>query len=360
MKTKVLIICLSALALLGSCTGKKTTKEAATAYKTMTVRATDVTLQSEYSARLEGQQTVEIRPEVGGKIVRICIKEGDKVRRGQTLFVIDQVPYKAAYDEAKASEAYAAAQLATAQLTLESTEQLNQGRVVGDYELKTARNAVASSRAALQQARAKVVSAAQDLAHTEVRSPADGVAGMIPYRVGSLVSSSISEPLVTISNSSRMFAYFSMTEKQVTELMAKYGSIDNLLRQMPDVSLLTATGKPYSEKGRIAAVSRIVSQGTGAVTLRADFDNPNGLLIGGGSATVVVPTTLRNAIVVPQGATYELQNKTFAYRMVDGKPQSVPVEVFRLNNGTEFVVEKGLKPGDVIISEGAGLVRVLN
>ncbi|MGM9699397.1 MAG: efflux RND transporter periplasmic adaptor subunit [Prevotella sp.] len=358
MKTKAIIIGLSVAVLLGSCTGKKTTKEEAAAYKTMTVETTDVILLSEYSARLEGQQTVEVRPEVGGKIVEIRIQEGDKVRRGQTLFVIDRVPYQAAYDEAKASEANAAAQLATAQLTLESTEQLHQGRVVGDYELKTARNAVASSKAALQQAKAKVLAAAQDLLHSEVKSPADGVAGMIPYRVGSLVSSSIAEPLVTISNASRMFAYFSMTEKQVTELIAQYGSIDNFLKQMPEVGLLMAGGKEYSEKGRIAAVSRIVSQGIGAVTLRADFDNSRGMLIGGGSATVVIPTLRKNAIVVPQGATYELQNKTFAYKMVNGKPQSTPVDVFRLNNGTEFVVEKGLKAGDVIISEGAGLVRM--
>ncbi|MGN0282726.1 MAG: efflux RND transporter periplasmic adaptor subunit [Prevotella sp.] len=357
MKTKVLIIGLCVVTLLCACNGKKTKKEEAAAYKTMTVNAADITLLSEYSARLEGQQTVEVRPEVNGKITRICIQEGDKVRRGQILFVVDQVSYKAAFDEAKANEANAAAQLATAQLTLESTERLYEGSVVGDYELKTARNAVASSKAALAQAKAKVVSAAQNLAHTEVKSPADGVAGMIPYRVGSLVSSSISDPLVTISNSSRIYAYFSMTERQVTELIAQYGSIDNFMKQMPDVSLLTASGKEYAVKGRIAAVSRIVSQGTGAVTLRADFDNQKGLLIGGGSATVVVPTTLRNAIVVPQGATYELQNKTFAYKMVNGKPQSTPVEVFRLNNGTDFVVEKGLKPGDVIVAEGAGLVK---
>lgn len=126
---------------------------------------------------------------------------------------------------------------------------------------------------------------------------------------------------------------------------------------MADVELRMAGGKKYDEKGRISAVSGIVTAGTGAVTFRADFPNPTGLLRAGGSATVIVPTVLTHAIVIPQGATYELQNKRFAYKVVDGKAQSVPVTLYRLNNGTEYVVEDGLQPGDVIIAEGAGLVK---
>ena len=139
--------------------------------------------------------------------------------------------------------------------------------------------------------------------------------------------------------------------------MEQYGSLDEFMKKMDDVELRMTGGRMYSEKGRISAVSGIVTTGTGAVTLRADFPNPKNLLRDGGSATVIVPTTLAQAIVIPQGATYELQNRKFAYKVVDGKAQSVPVTLYPLNNGTEYIVEEGLEPGDMIIAEGAGLVK---
>ncbi|MGM9780057.1 MAG: efflux RND transporter periplasmic adaptor subunit [Prevotella sp.] len=355
MNNKVLSLLIAA-ALMFSCSRKNPQQESIR-YKTKTVEASDVNVVSNYSARLEGQQTVEVRPEVGGLIKKICIHEGDKVKRGQVLFVINPVPYRAAYDEASANVKSAEAQLATAQLTMENTEALWQHKVVGDYELKTARNALAAARASLAQAKAKAVSAAEDLDHTEVKSPVDGVAGMIAYRVGALVSSSIQSPLVTVTDDSRIYAYFSLTESQVTDMAAKYGSMDSFVKNAPAVTLKMAGGKDYPTKGRISAVSGIVTEGTGAITMRADFDNPDRLLRGGGSATVCVPNKRSGCLVIPQGATYELQNKTFAYKIVDGKPQSTQVVVTRLNNGTDYIVESGLKSGDVIISEGAGLVK---
>lgn len=180
---------------------------------------------------------------------------------------------------------------------------------------------------------------------------------MIAYRVGALVSSSISEPLVTVSDDSRIYAYFSLTESQIIDLMEQYGSLDEFIRQMPEVELRMSNGKAYSEKGRVSAVSGIVTAGTGAVTLRADFPNTRNLLRGGGNGTVILSANRERCIVIPQAATYELQNKTFVYKVVDGKAQSAPVTVFRLNNGTEYVVETGLQEGDVIIAEGAGLVK---
>ena len=326
-------------------------------YRTMTVRTEDCTLKSEYTARLQGRQVVEIRPQVSGLITRICISEGQKVRRGQLLFVIDQVPYKAALDEAEANVKSAEAQLATAELNVRSAEKLFENNVVSDYDLSTARNAQAAAEAALAQARAQETGARNNLSYTEVKSPVDGVAGMIAYRVGALVGSSISEPLVTVSDDSVMYAYFSLTESRIGELVEQYGSQDEFIRQMPEVELRTAGGKMYPEKGRISAVSGIVTASTGTVTLRADFPNRKSLLRDGGNAAVILATSLKNCIVIPQGATYELQDKVFVYKVVDGKAQSVPVTLFRLDNGVEYVVESGLNEGDVIIAEGAGLVK---
>lgn len=355
MRKKMFAVLLTGLALC-ACNKSPKAQEDAT-YKTMTVKKENLTLESEYTAHLQGCQVVEIRPQVSGLITRICIGEGQKVHKGQTLFVIDQVPYKAALAEAKANVRSAEARFATARLNLESTKTLRAKNVVQDYDLNAARNDYAAAEAALAQARAQETNARNNLSYTEVKSPVDGVAGMIAYRVGTLVSSNISNPLVTVSDDSSVYAYFSLTENQVTELTEQYGSLDAFTDSMSAVSLRMSNGKMYSEKGHIAAVSGIVSEGTGAVTIRADFPNGKRLLRDGGNGTVIIPSRMRECIVIPQSATYELQNKTFVYKVIDGKAQSVPVTLFRLNDGNRYVVESGLNVGDVIIAEGAGLVK---
>lgn len=355
MYHKTLLIVLAGLSI-ASCKSR-TVEEETSDYKTLTVKLENRTLMQGYSARLDGQQVVEVRPQVSGLITRICIDEGQKVRKGQVLFVIDQVPYQAALAEATANVKSAEANLATAKLNLESTEVLREKNVVQDYDLNAARNELTVAEAALAQAQAQEMSARNNLSYTEVKSPVDGIASMIAYRVGALVSSSISEPLVTLSDDSNVYAYFSLNESQITSLTEQYGSLDEFMKRMEDVELQMAGGRMYGKKEHISAVSGIVTTGTGTVVLRADFPNDRGLLRSGGSATVMVPTTLAQAVVIPQSATYELQNKTFVYKVVNGKAQSAPVTLYRLNNGTEYVVEEGLQPGDVIIAEGAGLVK---
>ncbi|MBQ7181656.1 MAG: efflux RND transporter periplasmic adaptor subunit [Bacteroidaceae bacterium] len=343
----------SALALTG-CQQKKPEK-AVPVYEKMTVSLSSVTLETDYAATMTGREIVEVRPQVSGLITRILIQEGDKVRRGQVLFQIDPAPYQAAVDEAVANAEAAEAKLNTARLNAESRQSLFDQHVIGSYEKMTAQNALSEAKAALAQARAKEKTARTNLGYTTVRSPLDGVAGMIPYHVGALVSSSISQPLVTVSDDDEMLVYFSLSERECTDMIQQYGSIDAFLGQMPQVKLRLSNGTEYHETGRVDAVSGIAEQGT--VSLRARFPNPGRLLRSGSSATVVLQTPRDSVIVIPQTATYELQNRVFAYRVADGKAQTAPLEVFRLNNGQEYVVESGLKPGDVIIARGAGLLR---
>lgn len=350
----VLICCISII--INACSEAPQTQTTAI-YKTLVIERTEQTLLSEYSARLTGRQVVEVRPQVSGQITQILIDEGQQIHKGQALFIIDQVPYQAALKEAEASVKNAEAQLATAKLNLESTEMLHENNVVRDYDLQSARNNCSIAEAALMQAQAQELNARNNLSYTTVKSPVDGVAGMISYRVGALVSSSSSEPLITVADDNVIYAYFSMTEGQILDLTANYGSTDALIREMSDVSLKMNNGKIYSETGRIAAVSGIVSSGTNAVTIRADFPNNQRVLKDGGSGAVVVPTYMKDCIVIPQSATFELQDKIFAYKVVDSKATSVPIKVYRLNNGTEYIVESGLTEGDTIIAEGAGLVR---
>ena len=343
--------------LIASCgEDKKKTHEAAK-YETLVVSQKDMTLDRQYSARMTGRQIVEVRPQVSGCIMRICINEGDAVRKGQTLFVIDQVPYRAALEVAVAARKSAEARLATARMNYENETKLQEGQVVSQVSVQTMRNALLEAESALAQAKAQEVNARNNLSYTEVKSPVSGVASMIPWHVGSLVSSNIAEPLVTVADDSEMYVYFSISENQSLDLIAQYGSIESFISKAPAVRLKLNNGQDYDKQGRISAVSGTVDAQTGAVTLRATFPNSGGLLHNGGSATVVVPTHRTNCIVIPQEATYELQNRMFVYRVVAGKTKATPIKLFQQNNGKEYIVEEGLNVGDTIIAEGAGLLK---
>ena len=323
----------------------------------MKVTRSDQTLVSPYTARLTGRQIVEIRPQVSGTITRICINEGQQVRKGQTLFIIDQTPYRAALQVACANVEAAQAKLTTARMEYESSRKLKAGQVISDYTVQTSLNALNEAKAALSQAKAQELNARNSLSYTEVKSPVNGSASMIPYHVGALVSSSIAEPLVTVADDNVMYAYFSITENQTLDLIQQYGSLNQFLQQASDVQLKLSNGTLYPQHGRINAVSGTVDNTTGAVSLRATFLNPQHLLHNGASATVLLPTKRQGCISIPQEATYELQNRIFVYRVIDGKTKATPIEVFPQNNGREYIVERGLEPGDIIVSEGAALMK---
>lgn len=343
---------------MSACKEKKEDKPQGPAhYKTMVVTAHDITLYQSYTARLSGRQIVEVRPQVSGNIMQICIKEGDHVRKGQTLFIIDQAPYKAALEMAVATRKSAEAKLATARMNYQSEVGLKDNNVVSDFSVETMRNAMLEAEAALAQAKAQENNARNSLSYTVVRSPLNGVASMIPWHVGALVSSSISEPLVTVADDHQVYAYFSITENHALDLIRQYGSIGQFISQAPNVNLRLSNGAEYPLAGHIDAVSGTVDASTGAVSMRATFSNPDRLLHDGGSATIVLPTHAANAIVIPQEATYELQNKVFVYRVVNGMTKATPVEVQRQNNGREYIINNGLSVGDTIIAEGAGLLK---
>lgn len=345
------------LGMLTACTQPAPTSQE-TGYKTMTVKKENRLLTNSYSAVVKGRQSVEIRPQVSGTITEICVKEGAKVHKGQVLFVIDQVPYKAALQTALANVKSAEAAVATARLTFDSKEELFKERVISDFDRQTAQNSLLEAEASLAQAKANETNARNDLSYTVVRSPVDGVAGMSSYRVGALVNSSITTPLLTVSDDEEVYVYFSMTENQMLSLLRQYGSVDKALAGMPKVSLQLSDGVKYAHEGVIDAISGTIDTGTGAVSLRAVFPNPEGMLRNGSTATLVLPYTKENALVVPQEATFEIQDKVYVYKVNEsGKAESAQVTVFPLNNGQEYIVESGLQEGEVIVAEGAGLIQ---
>ena len=356
---KYFVCCLCVVMACGltACGDKKKGVRDAAEYQTMVVSKKDMMLTQPYSARLTGRQIVEIRPQVTGNITLILTAEGKTVRKGQTLFIIDQTPFQAALEVAIANRQSAEAKLSTAKMNYDSQLKLKEGSVVSDFSVETTRHELLEAQAALVQAQAQEKNARWQLSCTEVKSPVDGVASMIPWHVGALVGSNISEPLVTVADDSQMYAYFSVTERAVINLIDRYGSTADFINKAPSIKLRLASGTEYPVEGRIDAVSGTVDAQTGAVTLRATFANPQHLLRDGGSATVLVPSDHKDCIVIPQEATYELQNRTFVYRVVDGKTKATAVTLFPQNNGKEYIVEDGLSVGDTIIAEGAGLLK---
>ena len=350
-------LAVSALLTLSCKQGTKTAPKGDTYYETLEVSLSDRTLSTGYSAAISGVQTVEIRPQVSGMITEILIEEGESVRKGQVLFIIDQTPYKAAYEIASANVKSAEAALSTAQLIYESNKNLFEQDVVSEFDLMTAQNDLTDAQARLALCKAELVNASNNLSYTEVRSPVNGVASMIPYRVGALVNSSITQPLVTVSDDSKVYAYFSMAENQMLDMVQQYGSLNNAIRQMPEVELMMSNGQMYEFSGKINAISGTISENTGAVSLRAVFNNRYHLLRNGGSGTIIIPMTLTDCIVIPQTATYELQDRIFVYKVIDGKASASEIHVAPQNNGTEYIVTSGLTVGDIIIAEGAGLIK---
>lgn len=349
-------------ALIASCLAVVSCKEAPTAqgpaeYAVMTIATTDREIPVNYSATIRGRQDIAIYPQVSGTITELRVAEGELVSKGQSLFIIDQVPYKAALQTAEANVAAAKASVATAQLTYDSKKELFAKNVVSQYDLSTAENTLLTAKAQLAQAEAQRVNAANNLSYTEVKSPANGVVGTLPYRVGALVSASIPQPLTTVSDNSEMYVYFSMTENQLLHLTREYGSVAATLKNMPDVQLLLNDGSLYGQTGRVESISGVIDTSTGSVSLRAAFPNKERLLHSGGAGNVIIPSIYKNSIVVPQEATFELQDKVYVYKVVDGVATSSLIDVEKISNGREYIVKSGLTPGEVIVAEGVGLLR---
>ena len=352
MKSRlVLLAC--CLALLSSCgQGDKGTGKAPE-FAVLTVQTTTANLTNSYPATIKGKQDVEIRPMVSGFITKLHVDEGAVVRKGQVLFSIDPVQYQAAVNSAKATVETAKAALNTQELTTANKRELNKKQIVSDYDLLMSENQLAQAKASLAQAEAQLVNAQNNLSYTRVTSPSDGVVGTIPYRVGSLVSPSIATPLTTVADISEMYAYFSMTERQLLAMIREGGSMKEILESLPSVHLQLIDGSIYPDSGRVETISGVIDQTTGSVNMRALFPNAKNILRSGGTGNVVFPNPMENVIMIPQSATTEIQDKKFVFVVQpDNTLKNTEINVFTLNDGKYYYVTAGLKPGDKIVLEG--------
>ncbi len=352
-------LCIAAMASLGSCASGEAAEEKAASFETMTIEKQNLELSFDIACKISGKHDVDILPEVSGTITRIAITEGQQVKAGQTLFVIDPKPFNLAYETAKASTATAKAQLATAELNYKSQQELFAKGVVSEFVLKTSENTFNSAKAALQMAQAQEASAANNLNHCTVKSPVNGVVGAIPFKIGSLVGPQMGAPLTTISDNRQVTASFSVDEKLYTQIYMECAK-DPALNSQPfdSVQLRLKDGTIYSHKGAIVSFSGLVDATTGAVTGKAEFPNREGVLHSGISGSLIYPLTYDSVMVVPQTAVQQYLDKHMVYRVNSkGQAEGVIIDVQPVNDGKTYIVNQGLNVGDIIVSVGANNVH---
>lgn len=359
MKTAGTLLSTAAILCFTSCGGnqqQQTQQAPAPQIATMTVGYTTSDLENAYPVTIKGRTDIDIRPQVTGFITKVHVDEGQQVKKGQILFTLDQVQYQAAVDAAEAAIRVAESAVGTAKLTEANKRKLFDKNIISEYEWQMADNNLKSAQAQLASAQAQLTSARKNLAYTQVTSPSDGVIGAIPNREGSLASPSSAQPLTTVSDNSEVYAYFSLNEKDILDL-TKDGSVslNSSVDKMPEVTLRLANGQTYPYKGKVATVSGVIGSSTGSASVRALFDNKNGMLRSGSTGQVLIPIHSDSALVIPQKATYELQDRRFVFVVTDSNTvKAVPITVFPVTDGKTFVVTSGIQPGDKIAIEGVG------
>ena len=358
----LLLICIASL-LLASCgsSGQQgpQSSQQVQSYPVLDLQPRSIELTSSYPATLEGVQTVEIRPRVQGYITAMPVDEGDVVEKGEVLFQLNSEQYEQEVRSGKADVEAAKAAVNTAEDEVQRYQKLVDKDVVSNYQLQTAKNNLQSQKAALAQAEAALENARVNLSYTTIKSPTNGVMGSIPYRIGSLVNSTIAKPLTVISNISDMYAYFSMSERELLEMaqsVADEGgnkTLQQRISDMPEVNLILPDNTKYNHQGTLRLASGLINTGTGSASFRATFRNPQQILRSGGSASVQIPFQQDSAIVVPKKSTFEIQNKRFVYTVTDSNTiESTEISVLPISTKQLFVVESGVSQGDHIVSSG--------
>lgn len=329
-------------------------------YAVLTLSPRAATIHYEFPATIQGQQVIEIRPKVDGYIEAIYVAEGAAVKKGQLLFKISNPQYEQEVRTAQASIKSAVADVNAAEMDVAKVRPLVEKDIVSKYELQSAQYTLQGKQAALAQAQATLANARSNLGYTFIRSPQNGVIGSIPYKIGALVNSSTTSPLTTLSNIGNVYAYFSLNEKQLLSFSSTTpgATMQEKLNRLPPVILVLADGTEYPEKGKLETASGLITTETGTASFKATFPNPLGIVRSGASATVRVPRTTDSALVIPQGATYELQDKRFVYAVgADNKVSSIAITTTASDNGQFFIVQEGLKPGDKIAVEGVATLK---
>ena len=342
---------------LASC-GIDEPKPKDSSFETMTVKKSDIELPYKFSARMKGQNDVTITPQASGQLMKICVTEGQQVRKGQTLFLIDSRNAKLELEAAQANLQAALAQENSAKLEFESNKNLFEKKIVSSYMLNNSENQYKQAQAAVAQARAAVNRCKVELGFCTITAPVSGVIGGIPVRTGDQVSP-LTE-LTMVSGNTAMYAEISVTESIIEDMVkegVKASEIEKHLAKLPDATFVMKNGTEYPHKGRVVSLTGIVNDATGSLTAKVSFPNPDGHLYSGIQGAVVMPFAEKSVIVVPQKAVVRLQDKSLVYKVkADSTATAVDVTTEDTGNGKEFIVTSGLNEGDQIVTTGANNV----
>lgn len=348
----------TAVSMLAAC-GLDMPKEKQTSFETLTVNKQDITMPMKFSAKMKGQSDVTIMPQVSGQLMKICVTEGQQVRRGQTLFIIDSRNARLELQAAQANLQAALAQERSAKLEYESNKNLFEKNIVSRYMLDNSQNTYRQAQASVSQARAQVSRAQVSLGFCTITSPVTGVVGEIPVRGGDQVTPMTQ--LTILSGNTTMDAEFSVTEA-IIEAQVQSGLTQSdkakHIATLPDVTFVMKNGTEYPHKGRITSLTGVVDASTGSLACKASFPNPEGHLFSGVQGTVVLPFSQKDVMVIPLSAVVRLQDKSLVYKVkADSTATAVTVTTTNTGNGKDVIVTSGLNVGDKIVTVGANNVQ---
>ena len=357
MKSIKWTLMLGTVAGLVSC-GIDMPKETQSSFETMTVKKSDIELPYKLSAKMKGQNDVTVTPQVSGQLVKICVTEGQQVKKGQTLFVIDPRNAQLELEAAQANLQAALAQENSAKLEYESNKNLFEKKIVSSYMLNNSENSYKQAQAAVAQAKASVNRAKVNLGFCTITASVSGVIGEIPVRVGDQVSPMTQ--LTMLSGNTTMYAEISVAES-IVEAMVKEGmkaaDIEKELANLPEATFVMKSGTEYPHKGRVVSLTGVVDAATGSLTAKVSFPNPEGHLYSGIQGSVVMPFAEKDVIVIPQYAVVRLQDKSMVYKVqADSTATAVDVTTEDTGNGKDFIVTSGLNEGNKIVTTGANNV----
>jgi len=352
---KIILLAIIAIALF-SCSPKPQTAQAPPppALPVATINTGTDTTYQEYPASIEGTVNVEVRPQVSGALDKVFVDEGAFVSAGQPLFKVNEQPFRAALNNALASQHAAEGALANAQLEIDKLTPLVQNKVISDFQLKTAKATYDIAKANIEQAKANVSTAQINLGYTLIKAPVSGYIGRLLKKQGSLVSPTDVQELTQLSDVHDVHVYFSLSEKDFVAFKEQYpgATLKDKLQHLPQVSLLLSDNTTYSRPGKIDMIDGQFDKTTAAITIRASFSNPDGLLRAGNTGKVRLGLQHKDALIVPESATIEMQDKVFVFAMADSnKVKKVPIGIVG-KSGTNYLVKDGLKAGDQIVLSG--------
>lgn len=351
MKRRILTAFAAFVAVFGIVSCKQAPEEVHTSFETITLAPVDIEIPYDFSATITGRNDVSVMPQTSGQLMTVCVAPGQKVKKGDKLFIIDNRKAGQILTAARADLAAAEAQCSSALLEYESNKNLYEKKIVSEYMLNTSRNDYNRALAAVEQAKAAVANAKLNLEFCTITSPVNGVVGDIVNNPGDQVSEMTL--LTVISGNTEMKASFSIAETLLKELVEESGSLESLVANLPEASLILKDGTEYPHKGRVQNISGVVDKATGSLTLEAFFPNPDGFLFSGIQGNVRIVSSYEDILIAPISSLVRVQDKAFVYKVKDNCAESAIVEFAEVGNGKDVALLGGVSAGDVIVAKGA-------